>query len=404
VTITNAAGAITIAATGGGGTGDVVGPASSTDNAFARFDSTTGKLLQNSTGATLSDTGAAVFTGALDVLGNSTAGSNIKLYEDTDNGTNYVAFKAPDTIASNVTWTLPAADGTSAQVLQTNGSGTLSFATVSGGSATPAGSNTQVQFNNAGAFGASSSLTFDGTTLATNKLTSTGFATFGFGGVFTGSSNNASGVGVEIGYGGGAGYVQGFNRGTGQYDPLYLDGSLLTFNIVGFEKARINTNGLGLGGATPSSGTGITFPATQSASSNANTLDDYEEGTWTCGITTGSGSITMNTSFDTGEYTKVGRLVTITGEFRVSSVSSPSGTAIITLPFTVAAATERSTYATTSLWMESASQNMNTYFMQIAPSTTSMYIYAMGTNSYGNAANNFSGDELLFISVTYMTT
>ena len=117
------------------GGGDVVGPASSTDNAFARFDSTTGKLLQNSTGATLSDTGAAVFTGALDVFGNSTAGSNIKLYEDTDNGTNYVAFKAPDTIAADVTWTLPAADGTSAQVLSTNGSGTLSWATAGGASA-----------------------------------------------------------------------------------------------------------------------------------------------------------------------------------------------------------------------------------------------------------------------------
>jgi hypothetical protein len=119
------------------GGGDVTGPASSTDNAFTRFDSTTGKLLQNSTGATLSDTGAAVFTGALDVLGNSTAGSNIKLYEDTDNGTNYVAFKAPDTIAADVTWTLPAADGTSAQVLSTNGSGTLSWATASPSAATP---------------------------------------------------------------------------------------------------------------------------------------------------------------------------------------------------------------------------------------------------------------------------
>jgi hypothetical protein len=39
---------------------------------------------------------------------------------------------------------------------------------------------------------------------------------------------------------------------------------------------------IGLGGATPTtSGTGITFPATASASTNANTLDDYEEGTWT---------------------------------------------------------------------------------------------------------------------------
>ena len=63
----------------------------------------------------------------LDVAGTSAAGANIKLYEDTDNGTNYVSLKAADNIASNVTFTLPAADGTSGQGLQTNGSGTLSF-------------------------------------------------------------------------------------------------------------------------------------------------------------------------------------------------------------------------------------------------------------------------------------
>jgi len=38
---------------------------------------------------------------------------------------------------------------------------------------------------------------------------------------------------------------------------------------------------IALQGASPASGIGITFPATQTASSNANTLDDYEEGTWT---------------------------------------------------------------------------------------------------------------------------
>lgn len=50
---------------GGGGSGDVVGPASSTDNAVARFDGTTGKLLQNSA-ATLSDTGALTTTGVVE--------------------------------------------------------------------------------------------------------------------------------------------------------------------------------------------------------------------------------------------------------------------------------------------------------------------------------------------------
>jgi len=56
VTLTQTGQDITIAATGGGGTGDVTGPGSSTDNAITRFDGTTGKLIQNST-ATLSDAG-----------------------------------------------------------------------------------------------------------------------------------------------------------------------------------------------------------------------------------------------------------------------------------------------------------------------------------------------------------
>lgn len=69
----------------------------------------------------------------LDVAGTSAAGANLKLYEDTDNGTNYVSLKAANTIASDVTFTLPAADGTSGQVIQTDGSGTLSFTTPSTG-------------------------------------------------------------------------------------------------------------------------------------------------------------------------------------------------------------------------------------------------------------------------------
>ena len=52
-------------------------------------------------------------------------------FADTDSS-NYVAFKSPGTVATNVTWTLPSADGTSNQVLTTNGSGTLSWSTPSG--------------------------------------------------------------------------------------------------------------------------------------------------------------------------------------------------------------------------------------------------------------------------------
>ena len=61
--------------------------------------------------------------------------------EATANGTNYVGFQAPATIATDVLWTLPATDGTSAQVLSTNGSGTLGWATPSAGATVVDGGN-----------------------------------------------------------------------------------------------------------------------------------------------------------------------------------------------------------------------------------------------------------------------
>jgi hypothetical protein len=57
----------------------------------------------------------------------------IRFRETTANGTNYVALKAPASLASDVTFTLPSADGTADQVLKTDGSGNLSFADASGG-------------------------------------------------------------------------------------------------------------------------------------------------------------------------------------------------------------------------------------------------------------------------------
>jgi hypothetical protein len=55
----------------------------------------------------------------------------VRFREATANGTNYVSLSAPSTLASDLSLTLPSADGTSGQVLQTNGSGVLSFAGVS---------------------------------------------------------------------------------------------------------------------------------------------------------------------------------------------------------------------------------------------------------------------------------
>jgi hypothetical protein len=94
---------------------------------------------------------------------------------------------------------------------------------------------------------------------------------------------------------------------------------------------------LAVGGATPAStGAGITFPASQVASSDVNTLDDYEEGTWTPVLKFGGGSTGITTSQQYGQYTKIGRLVTCTFNIFLTNKGSSTGVATIDgLPFTV---------------------------------------------------------------------
>ena len=106
VTITNTAGAITIASTGGGGGT----PGGASTNIQFNSSSTFGGSNNLTWDGTNVQIGAA---GAL-------------RFADTDSS-NYVAFKSPGTVATNVTWTLPNADGTSGKVLSTNGSGLLSW-------------------------------------------------------------------------------------------------------------------------------------------------------------------------------------------------------------------------------------------------------------------------------------
>jgi hypothetical protein len=69
----------------------------------------------------------ALSSSVFSIFGTSAAGGAARFYEDTDNGTNYVGLQAAASIASNVTFTLPAADGSNGQAIITNGSGTLSF-------------------------------------------------------------------------------------------------------------------------------------------------------------------------------------------------------------------------------------------------------------------------------------
>ena len=114
----------------------------------------------------------------------------------------------------------------------------------------------------------------------------------------------------------------------------WYGGATLAASLLGTGDLNI-AGSMGVGGATATastSGTGITFPATQAASSNANTLDDYEEGVWTPVLTSGfttTGAVTMS-----GTYTKIGRVVTVGWIVQATTVSPANAAVMSGLPFT----------------------------------------------------------------------
>jgi len=116
VSIANASGSVTISATGSGG--DVVGPASATDNAVVRFDGTTGKIIQNST-ATLSDGGIMIVTELdTDSIKSATANSPIVIAPD---GTGDVHLNADSVrIGDNNANATIATNGTGDLIITTN--------------------------------------------------------------------------------------------------------------------------------------------------------------------------------------------------------------------------------------------------------------------------------------------
>ena len=97
-----------------------------------------------------------------------------RFYEATANGTNYVSFQAPASIAADVLWTLPATDGAAGQVLSTNGSGTLSWAPAASGTSISVG-NTSATVTDTGTDGAFTVVTEGGTRLVVDN---NGFAAY----------------------------------------------------------------------------------------------------------------------------------------------------------------------------------------------------------------------------------
>jgi hypothetical protein len=245
-------------------------------------------------------------------------------FADSDSS-NWVAFQSPATVASNVTWTLPATDGTSNQALVTNGSGALSWATAS---ASPGGSSTELQYNNAGAFGGISGVTSDGTRITASTT-------------------------------------------------------------------------IGVGGATPStSGSGISFPATASASSDANTLDDYEEGTFSPTIANGVSTPPTSYTVQAGRYTKIGRFVFLNIQIdAVGAVASGATLGIGNFPFTTASGDPQGSGAIITL-QESFNTNAgDTLYVQGGNVRLDFYTNA-GVGRAGNSAG-VNVNNLVSINVFY---
>ncbi len=91
----------------------------------------------------------------------------------------------------------------------------------------------------------------------------------------------------------------------------------------------------GVGGRVPStSGAGISFPSTQQGSTDANTIDDYAEGTWTPTLLFGGSNTGMTFSAQSGTYTKIGNMVFINCYLQITNVGSSTGNATISgLPY-----------------------------------------------------------------------
>lgn len=136
------------------------------------------------------------------------------------------------------------------------------------------------------------------------------------------------------------------------------------------------------------------FPATQVTSLNANTLDDYEEGTWTPNV---GGSATYTTQ--EGFYVKVGRMVMVTCNMTINAIGTGSATTISGLPFTTDAGT-----STGALFWSSAAVSPVYAIARLNTSSTSVLL--QGITAAGATISTLSmmgsGTNIRFSS-TYMS-
>jgi hypothetical protein len=128
---------------------------------------------------------------------------------------------------------------------------------------------------------------------------------------------------------------------TGKGSPLThveVDTNFTNLNTAKLEldssgRLLVGTATANTSGAKLQTSDGITFPATAVASADVNTLDDYEEGTWTPVVSFGGASVGITGTFS-GTYTKVGNVVTVCYVLSFSSKGTSTGTMLVSgMPF-----------------------------------------------------------------------
>ena len=176
--------------------------------------------------------------------------------------------------------------------------------------------------------------------------------------------------------------------GSVQYDH---SSNYLSFHTLdGTQNARIDADGLKFGSDTAA----------------ANALDDYEEGIHVATITCGtSGTVTLNGAYSDLSYTKIGRIVTVTGLLIVSSVSSPVGHYLVSLPFTCANLTDRAADSAVTIqhhYGYNAGAGSYTAFLPEGYSAIHVYRGDVGTTRSSTSAEEIRAGTQIVVSVTYV--
>jgi hypothetical protein len=420
----------------------VVGPASATDNAVARFDGTTGKIVQNSA-VTIADTSGNITGGTYNkvTITAPATGSTLTIADGktltannslTLGGTDATTMTFPSTSAtiartdagqtftgaqtfstaiatgsggtgqstySNGQLLIGKNDGTLAKatltagsnIVITNGDGSITIESTGGGGG---GGGTSVTVTQVTATGGQTtfnvtytvgqlSVYLNGALLASADFTATNGTT-----VVLAAGAAANDIFTAVAYNSATQIIQGDTKvevtDTGSNGKI--TGTADNTAVFSVEKGKTFV----LQGGVSSTGVGIAFPADQTtvgASTNANTLDDYEEGTFTP-IDGSLDNLTFTSA--SGSYRKVGGLVILFIDVTYPSTASANSAFIAGFPIPII------TYGGGFVSGSSSGLNLNFRFN----TATSTHISSGGSfTSVTNAQLSLKQVQFIFIQM-----